>query len=720
MSNLKLQNISKIYDNNILYENINLEFPENGLVGIHGPSGTGKTTLLNIIGDLEKPTSGFVLGNDSKSFVFQDSNLLYDMNIYENLALYKVDKNYRNELLQEVGLLSKIEIPVKYLSGGEAQRLSIVRAILSGEKIILLDEPTSALDEHNEKVIYSFLRKISKHKLVIVVSHNVKLLQDYTDHIIEVKDRQISLHHNELKSIQENHTKEVNLDFKTELDFSFLKKYSTRLISTNKINISMIAVSIAMLLTLVMVTIILTFSSNENYLLNTSKQLDFDYYPLKYEVFNEPTNSFHTYTTGSHLYRKISDNEVVISMNMKFRDDNQNLTVFIDDKYEGVVITDLISDLYSIKKGDDMVLFDSTRNQLKFNVTKIITTNYDKEQINNYIFSIKESSKLFLDHTYDKYFAVKIDYETYISAYKNSNIKLKGNNFFISSKDYQQYTSDYNSISYISVSNYNNKFKDNKTLDYNEVIISDKFNDVRIGDKFKYKDLDKSVNKNLYLNLLNIYEIIEQISIVNIVDNTEIDVIISDEFMKDLIEKNYLYLDNINIKNLNKLNIHSLTDNDIAISYRSFEPTYQLIHIVKGPFSIILISLQLILLSVSFFIFYNFLNKTYVQKKKEIAILMSIHFDEVKVSKIFLWFGLFITFIVSIISFAASFLFLFTLNNILSEQSIFNTSVKLVPNNIYYLIYCIILINIFLYLIYIIIKRKIRKTEISILFKDGR
>lgn len=219
---LVIENISMNYDEtpNIVHalSNVNLILNKNELTIIEGPSGSGKTTLLNIIGGLLKPSSGKILVNNKNiiemndnekayyrnkviGFVFQSFYLEPNFTVYDNvevpLIIAGIPKNERRKMilstLDSVGLLDKEKMIASKLSGGEKQRVSIVRAIVNNPEIILADEPTGNLDSKNGDMIMSLLKRISKEdKIVIVITHNDEQAIKYGDKIYRLNDGEIN------------------------------------------------------------------------------------------------------------------------------------------------------------------------------------------------------------------------------------------------------------------------------------------------------------------------------------------------------------------------------------------------------------------------------------------------------------------------------------------------------------------------------------------------
>mgnify|MGYP003300704606 CR=1 FL=1 len=214
---LELKNITKIYKTGTFTQKalnkVSINFRENEFVSILGPSGSGKTTLLNIVGGLDKYDSGDLIINEISTkkykdrdwdtyrnhrigFIFQSYNLIPHQSVLANvelaLTLSGVSKKERKRraknALKEVGLSDHIHKRPNQLSGGQMQRVAIARALINNPDILLADEPTGALDSETSVQIMNLLKNISKDKLVIMVTHNPDLAQEYSNRIISLKD----------------------------------------------------------------------------------------------------------------------------------------------------------------------------------------------------------------------------------------------------------------------------------------------------------------------------------------------------------------------------------------------------------------------------------------------------------------------------------------------------------------------------------------------------
>ena len=217
---LNLVNIRKEYkmgDNKVhALRGVDCSFRDNEFVAILGHSGCGKTTLLNIIGGLDRYTDGDLLingvttkkykdrdwdtyRNHSVGFVFQTYNLIPHQNVLSNvelaLTLSGVKKSERRkrakEALKKVGLGDQLKKKPNQMSGGQMQRVAIARALVNNPDILLADEPTGALDTETSIQIMEILKEVAKDRLVIMVTHNPELAEEYATRIVNLKDGKI-------------------------------------------------------------------------------------------------------------------------------------------------------------------------------------------------------------------------------------------------------------------------------------------------------------------------------------------------------------------------------------------------------------------------------------------------------------------------------------------------------------------------------------------------
>ena len=214
---LHVNNVSKIYEGKIAYRaltNIQLDIEEGEFVGIMGPSGSGKTTLLNLIATIDQPTTGSVLieGNNpyelsknelaqfrrrSLGFVFQDFNLLHTLTVKENIVLpLTLDGKRVKEMEEKVeaiastlGITSILNKRTYEISGGQAQRTAIARAMIHEPKLLLADEPTGNLDSKASKDVMHLLTRLNEKEktTMMLVTHDPQAAS-YCDRIVFIRD----------------------------------------------------------------------------------------------------------------------------------------------------------------------------------------------------------------------------------------------------------------------------------------------------------------------------------------------------------------------------------------------------------------------------------------------------------------------------------------------------------------------------------------------------
>lgn len=250
---LTLKNITKSYTTGdftqVALDGVSVNFRKNEFVAILGPSGSGKTTCLNVVGGLDKYDSGDLIingkstkefndtdwdayRNNSIGFVFQSYNLINHLDIISNvemgMTLSGVSSSTKREkaleALEKVGLKDHVHKKPNQLSGGQMQRVAIARALANDPDIILADEPTGALDTKTSVQIMELIKEIAKDKLVIMVTHNPQLANNYADRIIEFKDGKIVSDSNELKEGMKDGSyslKKTSMSFLTALKLSF-------------------------------------------------------------------------------------------------------------------------------------------------------------------------------------------------------------------------------------------------------------------------------------------------------------------------------------------------------------------------------------------------------------------------------------------------------------------------------------------------------------------
>lgn len=211
---IKIKDITKKYGSNIILEHCSYEFPDTGIVCLMGPSGGGKTTLLNLLAGFDTDYSGVITvggvrinemnahelcgyRRDNIGFVFQNYHLLPGYTVLENILLAcdggedeKERQKKGKALLKRLGMEEKENQLSETLSGGQKQRAAIARALVNDPRIIFADEPTGALDRKTSTEIMTLLKEISRDRLVVVITHDAKI-SEFADEVIQIKEKRI-------------------------------------------------------------------------------------------------------------------------------------------------------------------------------------------------------------------------------------------------------------------------------------------------------------------------------------------------------------------------------------------------------------------------------------------------------------------------------------------------------------------------------------------------
>ncbi len=320
---LELKNIKKDYpaggETVEALKGVSLQFRRSEFVSILGPSGCGKTTLLNIIGGLDQYTSGDLIingkstkdfkdrdwdsyRNHSVGFVFQSYNLIPHQTVLQNvelaLTLSGVSKAERRarakKALEEVGLASQIKKKPNEMSGGQMQRVAIARAIVNNPDIILADEPTGALDSETSVQVMELLKEIAKDRLVIMVTHNQQLAEQYSTRIVRMLDGVITgdsaplseeeerQEQQELKKQQEQNNKKAKTRKRPSMSFATSFGLSLKNLFTKKGRTAL--TSFAGSIGIIGIALIFAVSQGTTTYINTIQEDTLSSYPITLEA----------------------------------------------------------------------------------------------------------------------------------------------------------------------------------------------------------------------------------------------------------------------------------------------------------------------------------------------------------------------------------------------------------------------------------------------------
>ena len=337
---LQLKRITKNYlsgDNEVkALKGIDLEFRESEFISILGQSGCGKTTLLNIIGGLDRYTSGDLVingkstkefkdkdwdtyRNHSVGFVFQSYNLIPHQTVLANVELAltisgvgKAERKKRAiEALQKVGLGDQLNKKPNQMSGGQMQRVAIARALVNDPDILLADEPTGALDSKTSVQVMEILKEISKDRLIIMVTHNPELAKKYSSRIVKLLDGKIIDDSNPYKSSEEDVKKARNKKDKSgkaSMKFTTAVRLSLNNLMTKKGRTFL--TSFAGSIGIIGIALILSLSHGMQSYINRVEEDTLSSYPLTIQEASIDVTSMLEAMMGSGEKEEHNDNKI--------------------------------------------------------------------------------------------------------------------------------------------------------------------------------------------------------------------------------------------------------------------------------------------------------------------------------------------------------------------------------------------------------------------------
>ena len=437
---LEIKKITKVYEtegfSQKALDGVSVNFRKCEFASILGPSGSGKTTFLNIIGGLDHYTSGDLIINEISTkkfkdsdwdsyrnhrigFVFQSYNLITHQSILSNvklaLTLSGISKKEATErarkALCDVGLEQHMNKRPNQLSGGQMQRVAIARALVNDPDILLADEPTGALDSETSIQIMELLKKISKDKLVIMVTHNPELAEKYSSRIIKLKDGKIISDSNpydgkvntkEKKDVNNQKSKKTGMSFLTALSLSFnnlmTKKGRT------------VLVAFAGSICIIGIALILAVSTGFQNYVDSIQEETLTSYPLTImQESTDITGVLLSMTTGSHENKgtnKVTEQQYLTNMlsNVK-ANDLKSFKKYLENNYKQVD-SDLSSVKYSYSIDPLIYTYDATGKLAKLNPSNLFSSIYNSNMLSSYssfgsIFSQMVEDKESLSEQYD-------------------------------------------------------------------------------------------------------------------------------------------------------------------------------------------------------------------------------------------------------------------------------------------------------------------------------
>ena len=378
---LKLKDVTKRYEmieNNVdALKGISINFRRSEFVSILGPSGCGKTTLLNIIGGLDRYTSGDLIingvstrdykdkdwdfyRNNTIGFVFQSYNLIMHQTILKNIELAMTlsgvsrseCKKRAINALEKVGLKEHLLKKPSQLSGGQMQRVAIARALVNNPSIILADEPTGALDSETSRQIMDLMEDIGKNHLVIMVTHNKELAEEYSTRVINLLDGKVINDTNPYSdedfskdfAIKDEDIDKQKAKDKTSMSFATALSLSFDNLKTKKARTFL--TSFAGSIGIIGIALVLAISSGFSGYINTMQQDTLSSYPI---VIAESTYDVTQLMSQGNNILSGSDSEFVVNpimSNMSKAIVNNNITKdYIDNVIIPLKGEDFVSDI---------------------------------------------------------------------------------------------------------------------------------------------------------------------------------------------------------------------------------------------------------------------------------------------------------------------------------------------------------------------------------------
>lgn len=637
---IKLNGISKRYDSDIIFEDLSYEFKDNGFYFLLGKSGSGKTTLLNLLGNLEICSAGNIERNADVCYVFQESNLFTDFTAYENIKITGIEDQEIDTILRKLHISNLKDKVVHVLSGGEKQRVAIGRALAMGGKILLFDEPTGNLDEENTKQILDFLKELSKTRLVIMATHDTNIVEKYGDVILEIKNRKLLEKIQFVPVVNEPMKQEIHSQKMFSFKFQFL--YSMRLIKVRPLKyIITVLLSMFSMLLLFLILNIMFFNVNhviQNAISTDKRQL----YSITKEYYNEPTNEFLNYTYGSRLedelplgsnysfYKKISFPSVPYDISTEFQ------FIILNEDFKGAHITDFVSNyLFSSQDciGKEMnIKLNNSIFQLE--ITGLRNTNYT--DVYELYFSDEKYMSNHKDDFLFHYGVVYISIDTYKNLISSRPLHLMGTNFTLNHLDLRNYMSSY----------YEMSFESSNNLIGNQVSVSRTFYNTYMDNtvlpaSFQVRDIEDTINKNLYINKLNLFTILKDVNVIDIDESLESDISVSKEVFNKLVE-DYLHYAVDGLCLDETLKIHALHQQGFKLANEDIGKTYSLNEILTNVLKIAILVICFIIAAISILALYFSIAGFMDKKAKEFFIMKSLGISKGKILNIFIIYTLFV------------------------------------------------------------------------------
>lgn len=542
---INLENVTVIFKNKKALDHISYDFGNSGLYLITGPSGSGKTTLLNCISNNLSNYDGKILYNNQDissfdssqqqihinkniGFIYQDLNLFDGLTVLENLQIgisfteEELTKTAKYLLIDDL-----LDSKVKFLSGGEAQRVAIARMILKNSNIVIADEPTANLDDENAINIINYLAELSTSRLVIVVSHDKNRYHDVANHIIELKKGKIV---SDVKLAPQNRTTSLSIS-STSIDVVSAKT-NFKLVKESFFKNRKIIILSSLLFLLLMFA---SLSLSNIWLLDYAKSEE-----SIIQLENSTKNVFEIQKNVS-CSPKLQTYYNVIQKGFYIENDFASYDIAKEYEYDGFSYL-LVDNYDEVKLKDGR--YPQNQNEIIASVDYIKEYGYDPVSIDGSDYSIVGISEVRNDIT-DNYYIIST-YNLYSGSSFSSNVPNSYQNkcYYYSNED---------------------------LTDYNDIMISSgfaRFYNLSVGDVITPIDFYDSKYNGVFTDCINVYDFSQQLRITNITATEDFKLFLNEELYADMAEyyNDHLSYDAILVFTENDYNFLSFAaDNDYVV-----------------------------------------------------------------------------------------------------------------------------------------------------------
>lgn len=760
---LILNNISKKYSSKNIKEfnalrGINLSFNNRGFYTILGKSGCGKTTLLNIISLIDNDYSGEYcfcktnvstfnnleidsFHNKDVGIIFQDDFLINEFNVYKNISLVLELRNVAKNAIFDlvVSVLEELEIKhlmykrINELSGGERQRVCIARALIKKPLFLIADEPTGNLDSESSDIVFSIFKKISKKRLVIVVSHDKVMAEEFADTIINMKDGRVE----SIKKNKTNIASKIELIRKTEktrLSFKNTLFFTYKSLISSKFRLMLTTLTILLSLSLLLFVSFLYLFKIDNSIYSYVKENNLShlncFQESSYDISNDTSYDENIYIGKQMInkfeedrisYNKIFEKEVKASSTinsyiMNYKDDfeldlligdypTQNEILLSDYLYEKLFLFSPLIDY----EGKTLEISDG----IVLNISGVYKTTYH-ESIGQY----------------------NTGYFDFLKRYHYTNSFVSNTNYFMVEENIllpnilassPQEGID-NKITYSGTNAFPILKEGRLPISYNEVVIKEEtlllFNYLLTDpwEEFHYKTDFNNPNYNgVFNNYLNFFDYYSDITVVGVYsqlgnEEFESDVYFNDSAFDVIVNdyNEYYNFDHTMIYNITKSDIASLCDSDFLFLHPDISIIYSFVDNSSSFKNVVLIIFYIsAILSIAMLA--NYIIFSVVSHKKDIGLLRSLGTSEYNINKIYYFEGFIIVNMSLVIAFCISSYFLNATNK--NYYSSFISKFDILYISYSFILFIIIIINVLNILSVVIPVRYLKKKQISSIMK---